>query len=163
MRTLPLLLAAVPFPAFADGADFVEKAMPGVVTAIVFGAVIGIVAIVTYSAHRARALRHSTIRLALEKGVAPPHELLEEPQKAIDETRDLRRGLTLLGLGLGPALSLYWLPTDTAHEAPWSLGFIPALVGAGYLVTWFVRGRPTGSPPRGGHPELARSAPEASA
>ncbi|MFO0585198.1 MAG: DUF6249 domain-containing protein [Anaeromyxobacter sp.] len=143
-KLITLMLAAIPVAALADGADFVEKAMPGIATAIVFSSVIAIVAIVYYSAHRARSLRHATIRYALEKGVAPPAELLEESRNAVDDARDLRRGLTLLGLGVGVMLTFYWLPTDTAHEAPWSLGFIPALVGAGYLVTWFVRGRPLG-------------------
>jgi len=147
MKPLPtLLLAAVPLPALADGADFMANAIPAIVSTVFFGSILGVVAIVYYAAHRARAMRHATIRLALEKGVAPPHELLEEPQKALDETRDLRRGFTLLGLGLGTMLSLFWLPTDPAHEAPWSLGFIPALVGLGYLVTWLVRGRPLGAP-----------------
>ena len=152
MRTTPFALAAAaaPLPALADGADWIEKAMPGVVTAVVFTSIVFVIALISLLAHRARLLRHETIRLALEKGVQPPHELLEEPQRAIDETRDLRRGLTLLGLGLGTALCLYWLPTDTAHEAPWSLGFVPGLVGLGYLATWFVRGRPTGGRPAGG-------------
>jgi drug/metabolite transporter (DMT)-like permease len=147
MKTTLLALAAglAPLPALADGSDLVEKATPGIVTAVVFGTILFVVAIVTFAGHRNRMMRHETIRLALEKGVAPPHELLEEPQKAIDESRDLRRGLTLSGLGLGLALCLYFLPTDTAHEAPWSLGFVPLLVGLGYLGTWFVRGRPTGS------------------
>ncbi|MFT3917778.1 MAG: DUF6249 domain-containing protein [Anaeromyxobacteraceae bacterium] len=139
-----LMLAAAPFVARADGADFVEKAMPGVATAIVFSSVIAIVAIVYYSAHRARSLRHATVRYALEKGVAPPVELLEEGRSAVDDVKDLRRGLTLLGLGLGLMLTILFLPNAAANEAPWSLGFIPALVGLGYLVTWFVRGRPLG-------------------
>jgi hypothetical protein len=138
--------AAAPVPALADGADFMEKAVPAIVTSGFFASTVFVIALVTLLGHRARQLRHETIRLALEKGVQPPHELLEEPQRAIDETRDLRRGLTLLGLGVGTALCLYWLPTGTAHEAPWSLGFVPGLVGLGYLGTWFVRGRPTGTP-----------------
>jgi hypothetical protein len=149
MRLNLLALAAAPFPAVAQDAAVVEHAMPVLVTSVVFGSTVFVIALVTILAHRARQLRHETIRLALEKGVQPPHELLEEPQRAIDETRDLRRGLTLLGLGIGTALCLYWLPTDTAHEAPWSIGFVPGLVGLGYLGTWFVRGRPTGSPRNG--------------
>jgi len=146
MRTPLLALAATmaPLPALADGADVVEKAMPGIAVAVLFGSIVLIVAMTTYATYRARMMRHETIRLALEKGVAPPHELLEEPQKAIDETRDLRRGLTLSGLGLGLALCLWFIPNQGNQAAPWSLGFVPLLVGLGYLGTWLVRGRPTG-------------------
>jgi hypothetical protein len=156
-KPLALALATLPLPALADGADFVEKAMPGVVSAVVFGSIVFVVAIVQYAAHRARALRHGTIRLALEKGVAPPAPLLDEAQRAPDETRDLRRGLTLVGLGLGLALCLFFLPVDhRGEQAPWSLGFVPLLVGAGYLATWWIRGRPTGAArPPGAPRELA--------
>ena len=153
MRTSLLALAAAmaPLPTLADGADIVEKAMPGVAVAVVFGSIVLVVAITTYASHRGRVMRHETIRLALEKGVAPPHELLEEPQKALDETRDLRRGLTLSGLGVGLALCLWLIPTQGNQTAPWSLGFVPLLVGLGYLGTWLARGRPTGArrPPGG--------------
>jgi len=160
MRTPLLALAATmaPLPALADGADLVEKAMPAVAIGVIFGSIVLIVAITTYATQRNRTMRHETIRLALEKGVAPPHELLEEPQKAIDETRDLRRGLTLSGLGLGLALCLYFIPNQGNPTAPWSLGFVPLLVGLGYLATWFVRGRPTGvrrpPPPGAGERDL---------
>lgn len=152
---LATALAAVPVPALAGGAEVMAVAAPALAAGAFFGSIVIIVAIVGLVSHRNRRMRHETIRLALEKGVEPPRELLEEPQRTLDETRDLRRGLTLLGLGLGTALCLYWLPNGAGHTAPWSLGFVPGLVGMGYLGTWLVRGRPTGKrdgslPPRAG-------------
>lgn len=76
--------------------------------------------------------RHETIRLMVEKGAAIPPQLLVS-----DSTRrsDLRRGILLLAAGLGVTVFF----AIVAHKEPaWSLGLIPAFIGAGYLLTWWI-------------------------
>lgn len=82
-----------------------------------------------WSRYRRDRLRHETLRAMIEKGSEIPPGLLET---AKPHTSDLRRGLILLGAGVGLAAFIALSPI----KAPgvWSLGLIPILIGAGYLV-----------------------------
>lgn len=135
---------SLPLDALAgeDPSAAFEALAPVLVTGAIFGAIVAVVAIVSYAAHRARAMRHEILRLALEKGQPIPPELLREPERRLDAARDLRRGLTLLALGAGTALFFFFMPDGA--DAPWSLGFVPGLLGLGYLLTWVLTGRPRG-------------------
>ncbi len=86
--------------------------------------------IVWYKARRARMMHDTAIALA-EKGQPVPPELFmarEEPAS------DLRRGLVLIGLGLGLAIFLAQM------DKPWSFGLIPLFMGVGYLIVWKMEG-----------------------
>ncbi len=75
-------------------------------------------------------VRQGTIRLAIEKGAQIPPELLSPPVRR----SDLRRGLTLVGAGIGIAVMLGLLIRE--QPGAWSVGLVPLLIGVGYLVTW---------------------------
>jgi hypothetical protein len=80
---------------------------------------------------RREQVLHQTLRAMVEKGVEIPLELIT-PQRS--KANDLRRGVILVGLGVGLSLFLALLP-----EVPpgvWAAGLIPALMGAGYLIVW---------------------------
>lgn len=79
--------------------------------------------------------RHETIRLIVEKGAEIPPQLLVSDRR---RSSDLRRGVLLLAAGLGVTVFL----AIVAHKEPaWSLGLVPAFLGAGYLLTWWIEAR----------------------
>ena len=106
---------------------------PVLVTAVVFGFTLFIVLAVLYAHHRARQLRHDTIRLALEKGQPLPPELLEAPSR---QQNDLARGVKLLALGLGLSLMLFFM-----EKHAWPVGLILVALGLGYLASHWLTGR----------------------
>ncbi len=103
------------------------------VSAVVFGFTLAIVVAVLYARHRARQMRHETIRLALEKGQPLPPELLEPPAA---RASDLARGVKLLALGLGLSLMLFLM-----EKRAWPVGLILVALGLGYLVSHWLTGR----------------------
>jgi len=111
----------------------VAKLAPILVSAVVFGFTLAIVVAVLYARHRARQMRHETIRLALEKGQPLPPELLEPPLRPAG---DLARGVKLLALGLGISLMLFFM-----EKRAWPVGLILLLLGLGYLVSHWLTGR----------------------
>jgi hypothetical protein len=94
---------------------------------IFLGVVIGLR---IYLAHRRDLQRYDTLRFMVEKGTQIPPELIQPPAP---RRNDLRRGLLLVGTGIGLALFLGIMQVQ-AHA--WSVGFVPLLIGAGYLVAW---------------------------
>jgi hypothetical protein len=89
--------------------------------------------------------RHETLRRMVEKGMELPPELLVAPVGR--PASDLRRGLVLVGLGVG----LIVLILSAGHaQRYWAVGLIPALMGGGYLVTWRLSDRE--GPSRAGAP-----------
>lgn len=110
----------------------IAEVAPVLVTAVVFGFTLFIVMAVLYANHRARQMRHETIRLALEKGQPLPPELLERPSRP---GSDLARGVKLLSLGLGLSLMLLLM-----EKRAWPVGLILVLLGLGYLAShWLTR------------------------
>lgn len=92
--------------------------------------------------HRARELRHQTIRLLVEKGQPLPQELLVEPRKPAPRPgNDLGNGLKLLGVGIGLSLFLFFM-----QQRAWAVGLIPAMLGVGYVASHFLAARQP-SPP----------------
>src|SRR5262249_25391936 len=74
--------------------------------------------------------RHETLRAMIQRGGAIPPELLVPPAK---KQSHWRRGLTLVAGGLGTAIFVAATP---AGNGIWTVGFIPMLIGAGYLISW---------------------------
>jgi hypothetical protein len=78
------------------------------------------------------------LRALIEKGASLPPELLVPPAPA---KADLRRGLVLVGAGLG----LMAMLATMADHGVWTAGLLPLLMGAGYLLTWKLGASPAGS------------------
>ena len=101
---------------------------------VTFGLPLLLVAIILYYKHRRAKIMHETIARLAEKGMPVPPELLDPPS-ARREDPGLRAGLILIGLGLG--LAIFFREVG----APWSIGFIPGLMGVAFLLAWFIERR----------------------
>ena len=99
----------------------------------VFGTPIVIVGLILYfSFSRSRAL-HKTVRMMVEKGQPVPEALLNPPP-VVRQRSDLRRGIILLSVGAGLMVLLGAL--NEWEGGAWSIGFIPFIIGLGYLLVW---------------------------
>ena len=99
----------------------------------IFGTPVMIVALIMYfSFSKSRAL-HRTVRMMVEKGQPVPEALLNPPP-VIRQRSDLRRGIVLLMVGVG--LMVFFGAVNDWEGGAWSLGIIPFLIGAGYLLVW---------------------------
>jgi len=98
-----------------------------------FGTPILIVGLILYfSFSRSRAL-HKTVRMMVEKGQPVPEALLNPPP-VVRQRSDLRRGIILLSVGAGLMVLLGAL--NDWEGGAWSIGFIPFIIGLGYLLVW---------------------------
>ena len=105
----------------------------------IFGAPVLIVAVILYFGFSRTRMQHRTIRMLAEKGQPIPSGLLATPAPAVRQRSDMRRGvvLTMVGIGL-----MIWLGAVNDWEGgAWSLGLIPFLIGAGYLIVWKLEGK----------------------
>ena len=112
--------------------DLKETVLPIAIVSIVFLTSAIIVATVLLFLHRAKELKHQTIRLALEKGVPLPAGLLEDRPRG----NDLSTGVKDVFFGVG--LSLFFL---FVHPQLWPVGLIPGFLGLGYLAAHALTGR----------------------
>jgi hypothetical protein len=107
--------------------ESIKYAIP--IVAIVFGTAVPVLLaalVVWYQLRKTERVHDLAIRLA-EKGQPVPPELFAGTHS---KQSDLRRGLVLIGLGIGLAICL------AQFEAPWSIGLIPLFMGIGYLLVW---------------------------
>jgi hypothetical protein len=110
----------------------------------VFGAPVVIVGLILYfSFSRSRTL-HRTVRMMVEKGQPVPEALLNPPP-AHRQRSDLRRGIVLTMVGLG--LLVFLGAINDWEGGAWSLGLIPFLIGAGYLLVWKLDAKKDNPPP----------------
>jgi Domain of unknown function (DUF6249) len=110
----------------------------------IFGTPILIVAVILYfSFSKTRAL-HRTVRMMVEKGQPVPEALLNPPP-AQRQRSDMRRGVVLAMVGLG--LMLFFAAVNEWEGGAWSIGLIPFLIGAGYLLVWKLEGKKDNVPP----------------
>jgi hypothetical protein len=110
----------------------------------IFGTPIFIVAVILYfSFSKTRAL-HRTVRLMVEKGQPVPEALLNPPP-AQRQRSDMRRGVVLAMVGLG--LMIFLGAVNDWEGGAWSIGLIPFLIGAGYLLVWKLEGKKDNVPP----------------
>src|SRR5882762_1801542 len=110
----------------------------------VFGAPVLIVGLILYfSFSRSRAL-HRTVRMMVEKGQPVPAALLNPPP-AQRQRSDLRRGIVLTMVGLG--LMVFFGAVNDWEGGAWTLGLIPFLIGAGYLLVWKLDAKKDNPPP----------------
>ena len=131
---------------FGHDSDVPSIAIP-IVTIVfltIFGTPILIVAVILYfSFSKTRAL-HRTVRLMVEKGQPVPEALLNPPP-AQRQRSDMRRGVVLAMVGLG--LMLFFAAVNDWEGGAWSIGLIPFLIGAGYLLVWKLEGKKDNVPP----------------
>jgi hypothetical protein len=122
-----------------DG-DIPEKVIPIVLISVlaVFGMPVLIVAVIMYFGFSKTRALHRTVRLMVEKGQEVPAALLNPPP-AQRQRSDMRRGVLLLMVGLG--LVVFFGVTADWDSGVWTLGMIPVLIGAGYLLVWKLEGR----------------------
>jgi hypothetical protein len=110
----------------------------------VFGAPVLIVGLIMYfSFSRSRAM-HRTVRMMVEKGQPVPEALLNPPP-AQRQRSDLRRGVVLTMVGLG--LMVFFGAVNDWEGGAWTLGLIPFLIGAGYLLVWKLDTKKDNPPP----------------
>ncbi|HEY3601470.1 MAG TPA: DUF6249 domain-containing protein [Chthoniobacterales bacterium] len=99
----------------------------------IFGLPVAIVGLILYfSFSRSRAM-HKTVRMMVEKGQPVPEALLNPPP-VVRRRSDLRRGVILLMVGAG--LMVFFGAVNDWEGGAWSLGFIPFIIGLGYLLVW---------------------------
>jgi hypothetical protein len=110
----------------------------------VFGAPVLIVGLIMYfSFSRSRAM-HRTVRMMVEKGQPVPEALLNPPP-SLRQRSDLRRGVVLTMIGLG--LMVFFGAVNDWEGGAWTLGLIPFLIGAGYLLVWKLDTKKDNPPP----------------
>jgi hypothetical protein len=110
----------------------------------VFGEPVLIVGMIMYfSFSRQRAL-HRTVRMMVEKGQPVPEALLNPPP-AHRQRSDLRRGVILTMIGVG--LMAFFAAANDWEGGSWTLGLIPFLIGAGYLLVWKLDTKKDNPPP----------------
>ena len=99
---------------------------------LVFGKpVLIVIAILIHKSRRTQAIHDTVVRLS-EKGLPIPPELFVE-RRPEDPNASLHKGIILVAVGLG--LTIFFL-TMQDRRAPWGVGMIPLLIGAGYLLVW---------------------------
>ena len=126
----------------ADGPnhDIPDAVLPIVIISLlaVFGTPILIVFLAGWFVFSASRQRHRTIRMMVEKGQTVPPELLMAPTPAVRQRSDMRRGVILAMIGVG--VMLFFAAVNDWEGGAWTLGLIPFLIGAGYLLVWKLEG-----------------------
>ena len=110
----------------------------GIIFATLFGAPVAIVGVIMFFSYiKARSL-HKTVRMMVEKGQPVPESLFAAPHTPAKQRSDMRRGVTLLMVGLG--IMLFLAAVNEFEGGAWALGLIPFMIGAGYLAIWMMEG-----------------------
>ena len=118
---------------YKDDMPWIAVPIVLIVFLAIFGTPVMIVGLIMYfSFSKSRAL-HRTVRMMVEKGQPVPEALLNPPP-VIRQRSDLRRGVVLLMIGLG--LMVFFGACNDWEGGAWSLGIVPFLIGAGYLLVW---------------------------
>jgi hypothetical protein len=126
--------------------DIPEMVIPivAIVFLTIFGAPVLIVGLILYfSFSRQRAL-HRTVRMMVEKGQPVPEALLNPPP-AQRQRSDVRRGVVLTMIGIG--VTVFLGAASDWEGGAWTLGLIPLLIGAGYLLVWKLDTKKDNPPP----------------
>lgn len=134
--------------------------MMGDITGLMMGIafwtfVAAIILVPGYLRYKERGRLHETLRIAYEKGQPVPPELITALQSGVTPARpwtperDLRRGLVLVGIGLGTAALGYglWYGLMAVNDMAAYItggcvagaGAIPGLIGVAYLILWATR------------------------
>jgi Domain of unknown function (DUF6249) len=99
----------------------------------IFGMPVLIVAVILYFSFSRNRAMHKTVRLMVEKGQPVPESLLNPPP-VVRQRSDLRRGIKWILVGVG--VMIFFGACNDWEGGAWSIGIIPFLIGAGYLIFW---------------------------
>ncbi len=127
--------------------DIPKAVVPIVLISVlaVFGTPIAVVGLIMYFSFSKSRTLHKTVRMMVEKGQPVPEALLNPPP-VVRQRSDLRRGVVLLMIGAG--LMVFFGAVNNWDGGAWSLGIIPFLIGAGYLLVWRLDVRREDSSPK---------------
>ena len=136
-----LLALAAPRVALAGdlGSTLVSIGVP----AIIFAFVLAIVGGAFYTGYRETQQRQETLRLAIEKGVAIPADLVNAASADRNPDRDLRNGVRQIFIGLGVGVLLWFV---APFKNVWAVGAMIAIFGLGNIVAWAMTRRSTTPP-----------------
>jgi hypothetical protein len=140
-RTVSTLLAlAVPGVALAGdiGSTLVSIGVP----AVIFSFVLAIVWGAFFLGWRETKEKQETLRLAIEKGVAIPPELIAAAKGDSTPERDLRSGIRQIFIGIGVGVLLWFV---APFRGVWAVGAMLVIFGLGHVVAARV-GRRSGEP-----------------
>ncbi len=116
-----------------------------VVPTVMFGAIVGIVWLVSYFNSRKRLTIHETLRHAIDKGQTLSPELLQNMSLVTDPVRaDLRRGVLFLAFGAAFGVLAALIGREEAEALTPMLGVatFPIFLGIAYIGLWaFGRGK----------------------
>ena len=131
-----------------DGDDdfgaFMAIPIIGIVFTTLFGAPVMVVAAIMFFSYLKSRSLHRTVRTMVEKGQEVPAALFAPPP-VVRARSDMRRGVVLLMIGIG--LMIFFGAMNDWEGGAWSLGIIPFLIGAGYLLVWKMEGSKDKAPP----------------
>ncbi len=136
MRRTPAAFAAilaVAAPRAALAGDLGSTLVAVGVPAIVFTFVLAIVVGAFYTGYRETRERQETLRLAIEKGVPVPPELVDAASGARDPDRDLRRGIRQIFIGIGVGVLLWFV---APFRGVWAVGAMLVIFGVGHILAW---------------------------
>jgi len=111
----------------------------------IFGLPVAIVGIILYFSFSRNRAMHKTVRMMVEKGQPVPEALLNPPP-VVRQRSDLRRGVILCVIGAG--LMVFFGAVNDWEGGVWSLGFIPFIIGLGYLLVWKLDARKEETSPK---------------
>ena len=116
-----------------------------VVPTVMFGAIVGIVWLVSYFNSRKRLTIHETLRHAIDNGQTLSPELLQNMSLVTDPVRaDLRRGVLFLAFGAAFGVRAALIGREEAEALTPMLGVatFPIFLGIAYIGLWaFGRGK----------------------
>jgi hypothetical protein len=126
--------------------DIPEFVIPivAIVFLTIFGAPVLIVGLILYFRFSRQRALHRTVRMMVEKGQPVPEALLNPPP-AQRQRSDVRRGVILTMIGVG--LMVFLAAANDWEGGAWTLGFIPFLIGVGYLLVWKLDAKKDNPPP----------------
>ncbi len=144
-------LLAVAAPSVAMAGDIGSTLVSIGVPAIIFTFVLAIVWGAFFLGWRETKEKQETLRLAIEKGVAIPPELVEAAKGGYDPDRDLRRGVRQIFIGIGLGVLLWFV---APFRGLWAVGAMLVIFGFGHVVASRLgtrRAPPSGTEPPPGH------------
>jgi hypothetical protein len=123
------LLLAAPSAALAGdiGSTLVSIGVP----AIIFSFVLAVVWGAFFVGYRETRERQETLRLAIEKGVAIPPELVAGAKGESSPEKDLRSGVRLVFVGIGVGVLLWFV---APYRNVWAVGAMLVIFGLGQIV-----------------------------
>jgi hypothetical protein len=143
-RTLLASTLLVTVPGTAVATDFGQTLVSIGVPAIIFSFVLAIVWGAFFLGYRETKEKQETLRLAIEKGIAIPPELVAGAKRESSPEQDLRNGVKLVFVGLGVGVLLWFI---APYRNVWAVGAMIGIFGLGHIVASGIGRR--GSKPSG--------------